>query len=170
MNKRLNKFSFYSAKYWKGKIRSHLNDIYVVSISFLFFLDLISILSSGFNFHSILYRFNDLLYRFNDIISRLNEIIFVLISGSNFLVSISFLINIGKEMSLPGFRKYDLHDIHLSRPRNYCNRHTPVIWRYIDHWNTGIHCVHKLYLSESILYKVLNSKIFYQISNKQICL
>ena len=26
---------------------------------------------------------------------------------SNFLVSISFLINIGKEMSLPGFRKED---------------------------------------------------------------
>ena len=28
--------------------------------------------------------------------------------GSNFLVSISFLINIGKEMSLPGFRKRDI--------------------------------------------------------------
>ena len=38
MNKRLNKFSFYSAKYWKGKMRGHLNDIFVVSISFLFFL------------------------------------------------------------------------------------------------------------------------------------
>ena len=37
MNKRLNKFYFYSAKYWKGKIRSRLNDIFVVSISFLFF-------------------------------------------------------------------------------------------------------------------------------------
>ena len=44
LNKRLNKFYFYSAKYWKGKIRSRLNDIFVVSISFLFFLDLISIL------------------------------------------------------------------------------------------------------------------------------
>ena len=38
LNKRLNKFYFYSAKYWKGKIRSRLNDIFVVSISFLFFL------------------------------------------------------------------------------------------------------------------------------------
>ena len=74
MNKRLNKFSFYSAKYWKGKIRGRLNDIFIVSISFLFFLDLISILFSCFNFHSILYRFNDLSYRLNDIISRLNEI------------------------------------------------------------------------------------------------
>ena len=37
LNKRLNKFNFYSAKYWKGKIRSCLNDIFVVSISFLFF-------------------------------------------------------------------------------------------------------------------------------------
>ena len=43
MNKRLNKFYFYSTKYWKGKIRSRLNDILVVSISFLF-SDLISIL------------------------------------------------------------------------------------------------------------------------------
>ena len=77
MNKRLNKFSFYSVKYWKGKIRSRLNDIFVVSISFLFFLDLISIFF--FNFLSISYRFNDL-YRLNDIISRLNEIFFVLIS------------------------------------------------------------------------------------------
>ena len=38
LNKRLIKFSFCSAKYWKGKIRSRLNDIFVVSISFLFFL------------------------------------------------------------------------------------------------------------------------------------
>ena len=58
---------------------------------------------SCFNFHSILYRFNDLLYRLNEIISRLNEIFVVLIFRSNFLVSISFLINIGKEMSLPAF-------------------------------------------------------------------
>ena len=34
----LNKFYFYSAKYWKGKIRSRLTDIFVVSIFFLFFL------------------------------------------------------------------------------------------------------------------------------------
>ena len=38
LNKRLNKFSFYSAKYWKGKIRSHLNNIFIVSIFVLFFL------------------------------------------------------------------------------------------------------------------------------------
>ena len=44
LNKRLNTFYFYSAKYWKGKIRSRLNDTFVVSIDFLFFLDLISIL------------------------------------------------------------------------------------------------------------------------------
>ena len=37
-NDLINKFSFYSAKYWKGKIRSRLNDIFIVSISFLFFL------------------------------------------------------------------------------------------------------------------------------------
>ena len=80
MNKRFNKFYFYSAKYWKGKIRSRLKDIFVVSISFSVFLDLMSILFSCFNFHSILYRFNDLLYRLNDIISRLNDIFFVLIS------------------------------------------------------------------------------------------
>ena len=85
LNKRLNKFSFYSAKYWKGKIRSRLNEIFIVSISFLFFLNLISILFSCFNFHSILYRFNELLYRLNDIISRLNEMFFGLIS---FLISL----------------------------------------------------------------------------------
>ena len=38
-----------------------------------------------------------------DIISRLNEIFFVLISVL-ISFSFSFLINIGKEMSLPGFR------------------------------------------------------------------
>ena len=38
LNKRLNKFSFYSAKYWKGKIKSRLNDIFIVSFFFLFFL------------------------------------------------------------------------------------------------------------------------------------
>ena len=72
--------------------------------SFSVFLHLNSILFSCFNFHSILYRFNDLLYRLNDIISRLNEIPFCFDFRSNFLVSISFLINIGKEMSLPGLR------------------------------------------------------------------
>ena len=63
MNKRLNKFYFYSAKYWKEKIRSCLNDIFVVSFSFLFFLIEFPFCFSCFNFHSILYRFNDLLYR-----------------------------------------------------------------------------------------------------------
>ena len=124
MNKRLNKFYFCSAKYWKGKIRSRLNDIIILSISFLFFLikfpfcfscfNFHSIFLfflikfpfcfSCFNFHSILYRFNDLLYRLNDIIGRLNEIFFAFDFRFNFFVSISFLINIGKEMSLPVFR------------------------------------------------------------------
>ena len=38
LNKRVDEYSFYSAKYWKGKIRSCSNDIFIVSISFLFFL------------------------------------------------------------------------------------------------------------------------------------
>ena len=36
-------------------------------------------------------------------ISRLNETIIVLISFPILFVSTSFLVNIGKEMSLPGF-------------------------------------------------------------------
>ena len=106
MNKGLNKFYFYSAKYWKGKIRGRFNVIFVVSISFLFFLILFPFCFSCFNFHSILYRFNDLLYRLNDIISRLNEIFFVLISVLISLFQFLFLMNIGMEMemSLPGFR------------------------------------------------------------------
>ena len=80
MNKRLNEFYFYSAKYWKGKIKNRLYDIFVVSISFLLFLIEFPFCFSCFNFHSILFRFNDLLYRLNDIISRLYEIFFVLIS------------------------------------------------------------------------------------------
>ena len=79
LNKRHNKFHLICT-YWKGKIRSRLNDKFVVSISLLFFLILCPIWFSCFNFHSILYRFNDLLYRLNDIISRLNEIFVVLIS------------------------------------------------------------------------------------------
>ena len=60
--------------------KSFKRHIYCFNLFSVFFLDLISILFSCFNFHSILYRFNDLLYRLNDIISRLNEIFFVLIS------------------------------------------------------------------------------------------
>ena len=89
LNKRLNKFSFYSAKYWKGKIRSRLNDIFIVSFFFLFFLRK-TFCFSWFNFRSILYRFNDLLYRLNDIISRLNEIFFVLISVLIYLIQFLF--------------------------------------------------------------------------------
>ena len=37
LNKRLIKFYLF-CKYWKGKIRSRLIDIFVVSISFLYFL------------------------------------------------------------------------------------------------------------------------------------
>ena len=36
-NKRLNKFYLF-CKYWKGKTRRRLNDIVVISISFLYFL------------------------------------------------------------------------------------------------------------------------------------
>ena len=95
MNKRL----FYLfCKYCKGKIRSRLNDFFVVSISFLYFLIKCPFWFSCFNIPSILYRFNDLLYLLNDIISRLNEIFVVLIDfRSNFLISVSFLINTGKE-------------------------------------------------------------------------
>ena len=83
---------------------------HICCFSFLtVFLDLLSILVFlFFNFHSILYRFNDLLYRLNDIINRLTSYLFFFNFRSNFLVSISFLINIGKEMSLPGFRRFDL--------------------------------------------------------------
>ena len=41
--------------------------------------------------------------------------IIVLISFLILFVSISFLVNIGKEMSLPGFRSYPRLDILLSR-------------------------------------------------------
>ena len=102
MNSRLNKFYLF-CKYWKGKIRNRLNDIFVVSISFLYFLIKCPFWFSCFNFHSILYRFNDLLYRLNDNKS-FNRDICCFDFRSNLLVSISFLINIGKEMSLPGFR------------------------------------------------------------------
>ena len=37
LNKRLNKF-YLICKYWKGKIRSRLKDVFVVSVSFLYFL------------------------------------------------------------------------------------------------------------------------------------
>ena len=52
LNKQLNKFYFYSARYWKGKIRSHLNDIFVVSFSFLFFFFFFFFFFL-FNFHSV---------------------------------------------------------------------------------------------------------------------
>ena len=57
-------------------------------------------------------RLIDLLYRLDDIISRLNKIlvvfIFVPTFHSHFLVSVSLLINIGKEMTLPRFRSIKL--------------------------------------------------------------
>ena len=84
LKKRLNKFYLF-CKYWKRKVRSRLNDIFVVSISFLYFLIKCPFWFSCFNFHSILYRLNVLLYRLNDIISRLNEIFVVLISVLIFL-------------------------------------------------------------------------------------
>ena len=75
--------------YWKGKIRSRLNDMFVVTISFLYFLTC-PFWFSCFNFHSILYRFNDLLYRLYDIIRSLNEIFVVLISVLIFLFQFLF--------------------------------------------------------------------------------
>ena len=38
LNKRFNKFYLF-CKYWKGKIRSRLNEIFIVSISFSVFLE-----------------------------------------------------------------------------------------------------------------------------------
>ena len=66
-------------------MRSRLNDIFIVSISFLYFLIKCPFCSSCFNFHSILYRFNGLVYRLNDIISRVNETFAVLIPVLIFL-------------------------------------------------------------------------------------
>ena len=63
---------FSSAIYWKGKIRSGLNDKFQFPFYFKSFK--------------------------RDII--------VLISFLSLFVSISFLVNIGKEMSLPGFLTY----------------------------------------------------------------
>ena len=40
---------------------------------------------------------------------------------SNFLVSISFLINIGKEMSLPGFRIKLFHFVKLPEKTSSCS-------------------------------------------------
>ena len=70
--------------------KKSLIDIFVVSISFLYFLIKCPFWFSCFNFDSILYRFNDLLYRLNDIISRLNEIFVVLISVQIFLFQFLF--------------------------------------------------------------------------------
>ena len=49
-------------------------------------------------------------------ISRLKRDIIILISVPILFVSTSFLVNIGKEMSLPGFRSSTIMDfIHLSQ-------------------------------------------------------
>ena len=73
---------------WKRKMISRLNEIFVVLISLLIFL-------FYFLFCSILERKDDRPFK-RDII--------VLISFLILFVVISFLVNIGKEMSLPGFR------------------------------------------------------------------
>ena len=61
---------------------------------------------SGFLLYycSILYRLNNIICSLNDIMNRSNEIFVFLISSLVFLVSV-FLINIGKQMTLPGFRR-----------------------------------------------------------------
>ena len=74
---------------WKRKMISCLNEIFVVLISVLIFL-------FEFLFCSVLERKDDKSFK-RDII--------VLISFPILFVSTSFLVNIGKEMSLPGFRR-----------------------------------------------------------------
>ena len=76
---------------WKRKMISCLNEIFVVLISVLIFL-------FKFLFCSILERKDDTSFE-RDIIVSIYFPIFV-------FVSTSFLVNIGKEMSLPGFRKF----------------------------------------------------------------
>ena len=74
---------------WKRKIISRFNEIFVVLISVLIFL-------FYFLFFSILVRKDDKSFK---------RALIVLISFPILFVSTSFLVNIGKEMSLPGFRK-----------------------------------------------------------------
>ena len=76
---------------WKRKMISCLNEIFFVLISFLIFL-------FKFLFCSILERKDDKSFK-RDII--------VLISFPTLFVSTSFLVNIGKEMSHPGFRSFE---------------------------------------------------------------
>ena len=76
---------------WKRKMISCLNEIFVVLISFLIFL-------FKFLFCSILERKDNKSFK-RDII--------VLISFPTLFISTSFLVNIGKEMSLPGFRSFE---------------------------------------------------------------
>ena len=73
---------------WKRKMISCLNEIFVVLISVL-------ILLFKFLFCSILERKDDQSFK---------RYIIVLISVPIIFVSTSFLVNIGKEMPLPGFR------------------------------------------------------------------
>ena len=83
------------ADVWKRKMISRLNEIFIVLISVLIFLFL-------FLFCSILERKYDKSFK-RDII--------VLISFPILFVSTSFLVNIGKEMSLPGFHRYINHSL-----------------------------------------------------------
>ena len=75
---------------WKRKMISCFNEIFVVLISVLIFL-------FKFLFCSILERKDNKSFK-RDI---------VLISFPSLFVSTSFLVNIGKEMSLPGFRSFE---------------------------------------------------------------
>ena len=79
---------------------SRLNDIFVVSISLLFFWFSFPFRLSRFNFLSIIYCLNDIICRLNDLISRLNEI-FV----SHFLVSVLFSDKYRKKSPLS--KQYD---------------------------------------------------------------
>ena len=71
---------------------------------FSVFLNLISILFFLFYFPFYFISFKRLIISFKRYNKSIERDIFCFDFRSNFLISISFQINIGKEMSLPGFR------------------------------------------------------------------
>ena len=87
------KLDVYSVKKYRfGKEKTRrLNNICMLQFLFFFF-------SLSLNFHSGLVILIPILSYINDIVCRLKRDI------SLFLVSVSIVIKIGKEMSLPGFR------------------------------------------------------------------
>ena len=70
--------------------------------------------------------------------------IIVLISFLIIFVSISFLVNIGKEMSLPGFRIDESKNVRTTPTRTYCKRSRPLSYSYPkcrtpQHWKLTQH-------------------------------